>query len=123
MARPGPASVAEYLAALRDEQRAWIDELRATIRAVLPEATEEISYQIVAFKVNGKAVVWYASFKEHFSLYPATDEMRRALGDEIRPYLAGKGTVRMPGDRPVPKTLVRKIVRFLRDANEARSRR
>jgi len=123
VARLGPSSVEDYLASMTPERRAWIDDLRSTIQAVLPEATEEISYQIVAFKVNGKAIIWYAAFKGHYSLYPVTDEMRRALGDEIKPYLAGKGTVRLRADKPVPKTLVKKIVRVLRDANEAAIRR
>jgi uncharacterized protein YdhG (YjbR/CyaY superfamily) len=123
MARLGPSSVEDYLASMTDGQRAWLDELRATIRAVLPDATEEISYQIVAFKVKDKAVIYYAAFQEHYSLYPVTDAMREALGDEIKPYLSGKGTVRLPGNKPVPKTLVRKIVRVLRDANEAAARR
>ena len=111
MARPGPTSVEEYLAALTPEQRAWIDELRATIREVLPDADEVISYQIVAYKVGGKAVVWYAAFGDHYSLYPATDTLRAALGDRIKPHLSGKGTLRFAPDQAVPRDLVREIVR------------
>lgn len=112
MARPGPATVEEYLASLTDEQRRWIDELRATIREGLPvDATEAISYQIVAYKVGGKAVVWYAAFPKHFSLYPRTDGLVAALGDRLKPHVSGKGTLRFSADQPLPRELVRDIVK------------
>lgn len=110
MARPGPASVAEYLDALEPDRRAWVDDLRSTIREVLPDAREEISYQIVAFKRDGRAVVWYAVFQSHYSLYPVTDAVAAQLGDEIKPYRSGKGTLRFPAGQPVPKELVRRVV-------------
>jgi uncharacterized protein YdhG (YjbR/CyaY superfamily) len=117
MAQTQPG-VDDYLATLTDDQRRWIDELRATIRAALPaDATEEISYQIVAFKVGGRAVVWYAAFADHYSLYPRTDGLAAALGERLSPYASGKGTLRFPVDRPVPRALVRSIVKVrLREA-------
>jgi uncharacterized protein YdhG (YjbR/CyaY superfamily) len=113
MARPGPATAEDYLTALTDDQRRWIDDLRATIREVLPpDATETISYQIVVFKVGGKAVIWYAAFAGHYSLYPRTDGLVAALGDRLAPHSAGKGTLRFAADQPVPHDLVRDIVRL-----------
>lgn len=121
MARKGAASVEEYLAALTPERRRWVDELRRTIREALPDdATEAISYQIVAFKVRGKAVVWYAAFSEHFSLYPRTDRLEAVLGDRLKPHIAGKGTLRFAANQRVPRDLVRDIVRILLEDRLAR---
>lgn len=110
MARTAFASVDEYLAALAPDQRRWIDELRATIRGVLPaDATEEISYGIVAFKVKRKAVIWYAAFDDHYSLYPRSDAMVAQLGERIAAHVSGKGTLRFAKDEPVPTKLVAEI--------------
>ena len=105
-----PAGVEEYLAALPPEARAFLEELRETILAAVPEPTEAISYQMPAVKANGRIVVWYAAFKDHYSLFPASEGVREALGEELEPYLSGKGTVRFSPEEPVPIALVKRIV-------------
>jgi len=97
-----PTSVEDYLAALPDKSRAALEKLRKTIRAAAPEATETISYQMPAFKDHGRILVYYAAFKDHCSLYPASEAIMEALGDELMPYFAGKGTIRFDADRPSP---------------------
>jgi uncharacterized protein YdhG (YjbR/CyaY superfamily) len=108
-------SVDDYLAALTPERRVGIDELRATVRKALPEeAVEVLSYQIIGYRVGkGRPVVWIAAFPDHFSLYPFTDEVRAALGPEVEPYLSGKGTIRLPADRPLPLEMVRRVTEIL----------
>jgi uncharacterized protein YdhG (YjbR/CyaY superfamily) len=117
MAAPGnetapspPAGVEEYLAALPGERRAALEMLRATIRAAAPEAAEVISYRMPAFTVGGRLLVSYASFTTHDSLFPASGAVREALGDELAPYVSGKGTIRFPVGRPIPAALVARIV-------------
>ena len=113
-ARPKFASVEEYLGALTPEQRAGIDALRGAVRAELPaDATEQISYQIIGYRVGRRVIVWLAAFADHFSLFPYTDAVREQLRDEVEPLLSGKGTVRLPADEPLPLDLVRRIVRIL----------
>ena len=107
----GPNSVDEYMAALPDEARRGLEELRRTIKAVAPSATEGISYKMPVFRVDGSPLVWIAAYKNHYSIYPTTDGLERALGDELKPYIHGKGTIRFPADKPIPKRLVRKIVK------------
>lgn len=121
MARPKPASVDDYLASLAPEQRAWVDDLRATVREELPaDAAEVISYGIVAYKVAGKAVVWYAAFGDHYSLYPRSARVEVALGERLKPYASGKGTLRFAADQPLPREVVGEMVRIrLREAAEA----
>lgn len=116
----GPRSVDQYLAALPDRQRAALKKLRETIRAAAPDATEAISYQMPTFKLNGRFLVSYAAFKDHCSLFPASTKVLEELGDEVRPYFAGKGTLRFTPDKPIPATLVKKIVKTRVQENEAR---
>jgi uncharacterized protein YdhG (YjbR/CyaY superfamily) len=105
-----PTSVDAYIAALPPERRAAMAELRRTINAAAPEATETIAYQMPALRADGRFLVSYAAFKAHYSLFPASDAVVAAGGDELAPYLAGKGTIRFPADQPLPLPLVTRIV-------------
>ena len=118
-----PTSVEEYLASLPDERRAVMETLRETIRAAAPEATESIAYEMPALRSDGRFLVSYAAYKHHYSLFPASDAVTEALGEELKLYLAGKGTIRFPSDKPVPLALVTKVVKVRLDEDAARSRR
>jgi uncharacterized protein YdhG (YjbR/CyaY superfamily) len=119
-----PTSVEEYLAALPDERRAVMEELRQTVNAAAPEATETIAYEMPALRSHGgKFLVSYAAYKRHYSLFPASDAVIEAGGEELRPYLAGKGTIQFPADKPLPTALVTKIVKVRVAENAARGGR
>jgi uncharacterized protein YdhG (YjbR/CyaY superfamily) len=118
-----PTSVEEYLAALPKESRVALQKLRNTIKAAAPEATETISYQMPAFKDHGRFLVSYAAFKDHCSLFPASYAVMEALGEELKPYVFGKGTLRFTADRPIPAALVRRIVKKRIEENAALRRR
>jgi uncharacterized protein YdhG (YjbR/CyaY superfamily) len=106
-------SVDAYIAALPDDRRAALAELRLAVIAAAPEATETIAYQMPALRSHGgQFLVSYAAYKHHYSLFPASDAVVEALGDEVAPYLAGKGTLRFPADRPIPIDTITKIVRI-----------
>jgi len=87
-----------------------MDELRATIRAAAPGATESIAYDMPALRSDGQFLVSYAAYKRHYSLFPASGTVVEALGDEVAPYLSGKGTIQFPASAPIPMALVRKVV-------------
>ncbi len=107
----GPTTVDEYLADLPDDRRAPVALLRRTVASAAPEATETIAYQMPAFRSHGgQFLVSFAAFKRHYSLFPASDAVVEALGGEIAPYLAGKGTIQFPANRPIPTDLVTRIV-------------
>src|SRR6187551_959023 len=100
-------TVDEYLAALPDERRGPMEELRRAIRRAAPDAVETIAYSMPAMRSpSGRFLVSYDAFKAHYSLFPSTAGMEAELGDELRPYLAGKGTIRFPAEQPVPIGLV-----------------
>jgi uncharacterized protein YdhG (YjbR/CyaY superfamily) len=86
--------------------------VRAAIRRALPGAEEGISYRIPVFKLGGRPVIYFAGWKEHYSLYPATGPVRAALKDELAPYDLSKGTIRFPLSEPVPVKLVGRIARL-----------
>lgn len=105
------ASVDAYLAALPDEKRAAVEDLRRTVNAAAPRATETIAYDMPALRTgNGKFLVSYAAFKNHYSLFPASDMVVEALGDELTPYLAGRGTIRFAASRALPLAMITRIV-------------
>lgn len=105
-----PTSVEAYLADLPAAPRAALEALRATIRAAAPEAKEMIAYDMPAVRLDGRFLVSFAAFKGHCSLFPASQSVRDALGDELKPYLSGKGTIRFRAEEPLPASLVTKIV-------------
>lgn len=106
----GSAEVDAYLAALPDEQRAAMEQLREIVTTAAPEAAEAIAYKMPALRLDGRFFMSYDSYKRHFSLFPSTDAMTELLGDELTPYLSGKGTLRFNADEPLPADLIRRIV-------------
>jgi uncharacterized protein YdhG (YjbR/CyaY superfamily) len=106
-----PKTVEAYFAALPDDQREALQELRESIRSALPHAAEHISYQMPAFKAEGRFVVWYAAFRDHYSMYPASEGVRATLGNDVEKFLSGKGTIRFEYGERLPTTLVTRIVK------------
>jgi len=99
-------------------------ELRAAITAAAPDAVETIAYNMPALRSHGgQFLVSYDAYKRHYSLFPASDAVIAALGDELTPYLAGSGTIRFPADRPIPLALVSRIVEIRVAENAGRGRR
>ena len=108
--RGGPKTFDDYLAAVRDDQRAALEKLRKIIRAAAPQAEERISYQICAFRHNG-LLVGFGATANHCALYLMSSSTVEAYKDELKDYDTSKGTIRFPADKPLPAALVRKLVR------------
>lgn len=107
---PKHASVDAYMQGLPDDRRAVMEQLRTTIAAAAPEATEAIMYNMPAFRLDGRFLVSYEAFKRHYSLFPWSDAMLMELGDDLKPYAVGKGTIRFPAGEPIPLDLVARVV-------------
>jgi uncharacterized protein YdhG (YjbR/CyaY superfamily) len=108
--RVAPKSVDEYLAGVAEPARSTLNRIRAIVRSAVPlEATEAISYGIPTFKYHG-VVLWFAAFSHHCSLFPGSSVIK-ALQNELKNYQISKGTIRFPVDKPLPATLVKKLVK------------
>jgi uncharacterized protein YdhG (YjbR/CyaY superfamily) len=113
MAKTDFKSVDEYIATHPEDVQAILQRVRSTIRKAVPGADEVISYQIPTYKLHGGYVVYFAGWKQHYSLYPATDHLVAAFKDDLAPYKVNKGTIRFPLSQPVPVKLIERIAKFL----------
>ena len=112
-----------YLAAPPEPQRGTLETVAASLRLLLPGAEECISYGMPAFKVDGTAVAGFAGFKHHCSYFPHSGDTLERIADALTAYDHDKGTLRFPVDRPLPRTLLRKLVAArLQVENERRPR-
>jgi uncharacterized protein YdhG (YjbR/CyaY superfamily) len=107
---PDAMSVDAHIAALPDDRRAVMTQLRETIRSAATGATEVMAYNMPAFRLGRRFLVSYDAYKGHTSLFPASQAVRDALGAELFPYLSGKGTIRFPAGQPIPLNLVTWVV-------------
>src|SRR4029453_12382324 len=95
-------TVGAYIAAQPRATQAALRQVRRAIRGALPGARETISYQIPAYTVGGARVIYFAGWKEHFSIYPASAGLVAAFRAALAPYAISKGTIRFPLSGPVP---------------------
>lgn len=117
MAKPAFASVDDYLDSQPQPVRALLVAVRDAIRAAIPSAEEAIAYNMPTFKHAGRAVLHFAGWKEHYSLYPATTRVVTTLRSELARYEIDNGTIRFPLDEPAPRALIMSIAQ-LRAAEE-----
>ena len=118
----GPKTVEEYFAGVPEPYRAELERLRRTIRKAAPKAEEVLSYAMPAFR-QGRILVYYAAFKDHLSLFVASPGVRRRFATELRPFEAGRGTLRFTPEKRIPADLVARIIRARIAENAARSAR
>ena len=107
-----PKSVDEYIAAQPEAARTKLEQVRAAIRKAVPEAVEGIGYRMPGYKLQGKPMLYFAGFKEHYSLFAASGTFFAALEDELRGYELRKGTVHFPLTKPVPVKLISRIAKL-----------
>jgi len=104
-------SVDEYLSALPQQKRAALQKLRKIIKSVVPDTTEVISYQIPVFKYKGRPLVGFGAAKNHCSFYIMSSAVTKAHKDDLKSYDTSVGTIRFPATKPLPATLVTKVVK------------
>ncbi len=103
-------SIDEYIETMPVEIQTLLNQMRVTIKAAAPEATEKISYQMPTFFLNGN-LVHFAAFKNHIGFYPVPSGIE-AFKEELAKYKGSKGAVQFPLDQPLPLGLVTRIVKF-----------
>ena len=110
--------VDDYLARLPEDSRVALEKLRSTIRSVVPDSVEVISYQVPTFKYQGRMLVSYAAFSEHCSFFPGAGPIE-AHRNELKSYQTSKGTIRFTPGHPLSKSLIKKLVKTRIRLNEA----
>ena len=113
-----PKTIDEYLAALNGEQRRALEKLRKTIKATAPKAEESISYGLAAFRQNGM-LVGFGATPNHCAFYLMSGTTLKSFKDELKAYDLSKGTIRFDPKKPLPVSLVRKLVKARLAENEA----
>jgi uncharacterized protein YdhG (YjbR/CyaY superfamily) len=116
-------SVDDYLAAVPKDKRAALANLRDAIKAAVPTATEVISYGVPTFKKDGKGLVAYGAAAAHCTFYLMSTGVLRAHAAELKKYELGKGCIQFQADKPLPKSLVTKLVKTRIAENEKRGYR
>lgn len=106
------ASVDEYIAAQPKGAQSVLKQVRSAIRKAVPEAEEGISYKIPAYKLHGTRMLFFAGWKQHYSLYPAGKLAPQAYRHELARYEISKGTIRFPLSEPVPVELIGRIAKL-----------
>ena len=104
-----PKTIDDYLARVSSDQRVALNRLRKSIRAAAPRAEECISYQLPAFRLDGRMLVWFGAGANHCSFYPGA--VVQAFKRELGAYEISKGTIRFQPDHPIPVALVRRLVK------------
>jgi uncharacterized protein YdhG (YjbR/CyaY superfamily) len=106
----GINTVEEYFSVLPEHSRAALEQLRQTIKKAAPEAEEIISYQMPAFKFHG-ILVYYAAFKNHYSLFPKSHAIE-VFKEKLKDYETTRGTIHFMFDKPLPEKLIAEIIQF-----------
>ena len=111
--QPPPGNIDEYIAGFPPAVQGVLKRVRSAIRKALPAADEAISYRIPTYKLHGRDVLYFAGWKQHYSLYPSTDRLVAAFRERLAPYeVNNKGTIRFPLSEPVPVKLIEGIAKF-----------
>jgi uncharacterized protein YdhG (YjbR/CyaY superfamily) len=111
-ARTPPRTIDEYIAVQPPAAQIVLERVRGAIGKAVPDAEECISYQIPAFRLHGRVLLYFAGWTEHYSIYPASEAMVAAFPDEVEQYRVSKGTLRFPLSGPVPVKLIARIAKF-----------
>ena len=117
-----PKTFDDYLSALDEDKRAALEKLRPTIKAAAPQAEECISYGLAAFKLNGKPLVALGATAKHCAFYLMSGSTVEAHEDQLKKYDTSKGTIRFSADKPLPASLVKKLVKARIAENTERSK-
>jgi uncharacterized protein YdhG (YjbR/CyaY superfamily) len=103
--------VTAYLEGIDEPKRSTLETLRRTILEIVPDAEQAISYRVPAFRLNGRTIAGFAAFKNHLSYLPFSGSVLSQLADELDGYAMTKSSLHFPVDRPLPKALVKKLIR------------
>ncbi len=115
-----PKTIDEYIALAAPDVKEYLERMRLAVRQAAPEAQESISYEMPVYKQDG-VVAYFGGFTKHVSLFPGPDAIA-AFKEELAGYKTSRGTIQFPIGKPLPVTLIKKIVRYCVKANKAKAK-
>ena len=104
-------NIDEYLTTQSEEARTKLIQIRELVHALAPDAIETISYGMPAFKYANRMLVYFAGFKKHCSLFPSNSSLIESMEQELKNYKTSKGTIQFELNKPLPLSLIKKIVK------------
>jgi uncharacterized protein YdhG (YjbR/CyaY superfamily) len=113
-------TIDDYIALQPVAAQMALERVRRAIAKAVPDAEECISYSIPAFRYHGRVLLYFAGWKEHYSIYPASDAMIAAFEGKLDEYRVSKGTLRFPLGKPVPAALIGRIAKYRAEEMAAR---
>jgi uncharacterized protein YdhG (YjbR/CyaY superfamily) len=118
--KAGFASIDEYIATFPKDIQKILKEIRATVKAAAPEATERIAYQMPTFYLEGN-LVHFAAFKNHIGFYPTPNGIE-SFKKDLSKYKGAKGSVQFPLDQPMPLKLIARITKYRAAENRKKAK-
>jgi uncharacterized protein YdhG (YjbR/CyaY superfamily) len=105
-----PRTIDDYLSTLSDDKRAALEKLRRDIKSAAPRVEECISYQLPGFRLDGRMLASFGAWIDHCAFYPGPFPIE-ANKKDLKAYKTSKGTIQFPAEKPLPATLVRKLIK------------
>jgi uncharacterized protein YdhG (YjbR/CyaY superfamily) len=112
MITPKPKDIDEYIGKFPPDTQEILRQIRTTIKKVVPDAEETISYGIPTFNLNGTYLIYFAAYKKHIGFYPVPRAIEEIDKDFASFKTSGKGTIQFPLNKPMPLNLITKLVKF-----------
>jgi len=106
-----PTTIDEYLSTVSAEKRKTLENLRKAIRKIVPETEECISYGIPAFRLRGSVVAGFCATAKGCSYFPFSGSTLKTLARQLSGHEMTKSALHFQPDKPLPATLVRKLIR------------
>jgi uncharacterized protein YdhG (YjbR/CyaY superfamily) len=107
-----PQTIDAYIATFPPAVQEILEQIRETVKRVVPEAEETISYDMPTFNLNGTYLIYFAAWKKHIALYPVSPKLADWLSEDLSGYKGTKGSVHFPLNKPIPMDLIKKIVEW-----------
>ena len=112
MITPKPKDIDEYIVSFPPDTQEVLKQIRTTIKKIVPDAEETISYGIPTFNLNGTYLIYFAAYKKHIGFYPVPSRIEEVDKEFASFKTSGKGTIQFPLDKPMPLNLITKLVKF-----------
>lgn len=112
---PSFATVDDYIANQAEAAQEILKELRGIIHDAAPDVVEIPNSKVPSFTLvpgsKPQLQLMMAAYAKFVSFYPF-EKTVEAFADQLKDYETGKGSVKFPLGKPLPKELISQMVTF-----------